>query len=395
MARTKGKTHQDDTGLDGQCWFCKKPIRYLIDDEGTGFWAICMAGEIRVCRECMKTVPPEGFVVYQPRGRGRKRIPWRLIPGELPLRDDCEKVKRNRTREQIQTAQNRASTIVELRRQREDGEWDELLQVAQALIVCGLPYQRTKERQLVRRAPAADGSEVVVTFTATDPDVELPYGSDRTLLHWLVDRAIRADQPFVAWETATEFLRDAGLSDAGPNYRDLRDRFERLSSVAITVIREHGGRKRRLIMPIIEESNLPSSVDLRAEVRGERRILDEVFGFKLSARFWTEVKDRHVPVPWELIRKTRKQSQLQDFMLWIYWRSYAAKGPSRVPLDALREQFMIEDSNPRRLKQHVKDAYQALRFIDPSFPGKVDGDFIHVIPYRGFLPGGEDLKTLK
>lgn len=305
------------------------------------------------------------------------------------------KRERNRMQEQVKTAQKRATAVVELRRQREDGEWNELLQVAQALIVCSLPYQRTTERQLVRRARAADGSEVVVTFTATDPDVELPYGSDRTLLHWLVDRAIRADQPFVAWDTAIEFLRDAGLSDHGKNFRDLRDRFDRLSSVAITVTREQAGRKRRLVMPIIEESNLPSSVDLRAEARGERRLLDEAFGFKLNARFWSEVKERHVPVPWELIRQTRKQSQLQDFMLWIYWRSYAARGQSRVPLEVIREQFGIMDSNPWRLKQQIKDAYQALRFIDPAFPGEVEGDFIQVVPYRGFLPGGEDRKSLR
>lgn len=302
---------------------------------------------------------------------------------------------RNRTQEQTKTAQNRASMVLELRRQREDGDWDELLQVAQALIVCSLPYQRTTERQLVRRARAADGSEVVVTFTATDPDVELPYGSDRTLLHWLVDRAIRADQPFVAWDTAIEFLRDAGLSDHGKNFRDLRDRFDRLSSVAITVTREQAGRKRRLVMPIIEESNLPSSVDLRSEARGERRLLDEVFGFRLNAKFFSEIKAHRVPVPWELIRKTRKQSQLQDFMLWIYWRSYAAKGRSKVPLDAIREQFAIVDSNPWRLKKQMREAYQALRFIDPSFPGEVEGDFINVVPHRGFLPGGEARKTIR
>lgn len=305
------------------------------------------------------------------------------------------KAKRDHRRELVKTARSRTAAVMELRRQREDGEWNELLQVAQALIVCSLPYQRTTERQIVRRSRAADGSDVVVTFTATDPDVELPYGSDRTLLHWLVDRAVRADQPFVAWGTAIEFLQDAGLTDSGKNFRDLRSRFDRLSSVAITVTREQAGRKRRLIMPIIEESNLPSSVDLRAEARGETRILGEEFGFKLNTRFWEEVRERHVPVPWELVRKTRKQSLLQDLMLWIYWRSFAAKGSSAVPMEAIRGQFPIDDSNPWRLKQDVKEALKALRAIDPDFPCTLEGELLRVVPYRAFLPGGEGLKRLK
>jgi hypothetical protein len=257
-----------------------------------------------------------------------------------------------------------------------------------------LPYKRTKERQITLSAKLA-GDEVSVTFTCCDPNVEMPFGSDRTLLHWLVDKAIRAEKPYISWETATEFLREAGLSDAGPNFKDLRGRFDRVASVAITIIRERAGTKDRMIMPIVEESHLPSSVDLKSEKQGLRRILGEQFGFVLNARFWKEIRENHVPVPWELIRQTRKQSQLQDHILFLYWRSFAAKNPSVVPWEGILAQGAGEDSNPRRIKTRYKEALRSIRVIDPAFPGEVTDDGLQIYPYQGFLKSGEGLKRLK
>lgn len=305
------------------------------------------------------------------------------------------KKPRDRTKERIKAAQNRASTIVALRNQRLDGGWKELILLAHALVVCGLPYNNTNERQIVKRARMADGSDITVTFTATDSECSMPYGSDRTLLHWLIDKAIRTNSAYISWDSAVEFLKDAGLKSAGKNYQDLRDRYNRLSALAITIARGQDGHKRRLVLPIIEESNLPSTVDLKTERRGGRRLLGDPYGFKLNQRFFEDVKEFHVPVPWEIIRKTRKQSQLQDLMIWLYWRSFAAKKASSIPIDALRDQFHTSDSNPWRLKQRVDEAIKTLKFIDPDFPCGVQGDLILVKPYYGFLPEGVKLKTIR
>ncbi len=304
------------------------------------------------------------------------------------------KPTRNHMNEHIKTAQNRADTVMELRRQREDDEWGELLMVAQSLLVCGLPYRKTDERQITMRAKLA-GDSVSVTFTCCLDGVSMPYGSDRTLLHWLVDRAIRSEKPYVSWDTATEFLKDAGMSDAGKNFKDLRERFRRISGVAISIVREREGREKTLIVPIVEESTLPSSVDIKSEKRGLRRILGEDFGFTLNARFWKEIREHHIPVPWQLIRLTRKQSQLQDHILFLYWRSYAAKNPSLIPWTGIEDQAAGDDSNPRRIKFRYKAALRAIRAIDPAFPGEILDQGIQVQPYQGFLKSGENLKRLK
>ncbi len=62
---------------------------------------------------------------------------------------------------------------------------DEVISLAQALILCTLPYRPTEERQVVRSARLSDGSTLRVTFTAGITGVELAFGNDRQLRAWL------------------------------------------------------------------------------------------------------------------------------------------------------------------------------------------------------------------
>jgi hypothetical protein len=56
--------------------------------------------------------------------------------------------------------------IVELREERDSGMLgEEIIKLAQALILCTLPYRPTKERQIVRTARLSDGSKLTVTFS--------------------------------------------------------------------------------------------------------------------------------------------------------------------------------------------------------------------------------------
>lgn len=68
------------------------------------------------------------------------------------------------------------------------------------MVLCGLPYNPTKETRLILKARLGDGSTVTVVFSA-GLSSEMPYGSDRTLLYWMVDKAIKSQSSFVSWET--------------------------------------------------------------------------------------------------------------------------------------------------------------------------------------------------
>jgi len=300
-------------------------------------------------------------------------------------------------------ARNKQSTnLVDLRFQRaaainEGKDWGDLIIIAQALLICGLPYVPTTDRQITLRYRLA-GDRVEVTFTCCDPNIAMPFGADRNLLHWLINKAIRSETPFISWETACEFLKDMDLTDSGKNFKDLRLRFERISALAITIIRERAeGEKNRIIVPIVEESNLPSSVDMKTKKNGLERIegLVPKFGFTLNHRFWKEVKQHNVPVPWELFKRNRRKSILVDCMLFLYRRSYAAAKPSVIPWAGIEEQSASQDSNPWRRRENFEKAFRAIRLIDSNFPGETTDAGVLVIPYTDFLPGGSKRKTFK
>ncbi len=72
--------------------------------------------------------------------------------------------------------------VVALRDDRDTGALgDEVIKMAQALILCTLPYRPTEERQVVRSARLSDGSTLRVTFTAGITGIGMAYGNDRHL----------------------------------------------------------------------------------------------------------------------------------------------------------------------------------------------------------------------
>ncbi len=280
--------------------------------------------------------------------------------------------------------EHRAEVFATLREQR-DAEMrdDEFFQVAQALILCGLSYVPTTATRIIRRARVADGSEVVVVFSSAS-DAALPYGSDRSLLHFLLDRAVKNQSRFVGWDKAKEFLQAMGMAtNSGKNYRDLRKRFERIRGLSIYVRRIGAGSDDSLHMPVIRRAHLPSSIDLLHEEVGQKRlpINDQViFGVEIGEDFYTELVAHHVPVPAEIIRCTRKASQLQDLMLFLYWRCYAAQAESLIPWKHLQAQLWHDDQTIRRIKVRFAVAIRALKLIWPEMQAEARPDALWVAP---------------
>jgi len=69
--------------------------------------------------------------------------------------------KRNRQAEDQQSKQRLAENLAAIRVARDAGELDkEVMQLAQALILCGLPYRPTDAIRVERQARLADGSIV-------------------------------------------------------------------------------------------------------------------------------------------------------------------------------------------------------------------------------------------
>ncbi|MGI4827110.1 MAG: hypothetical protein ACRYFU_02820 [Janthinobacterium lividum] len=290
--------------------------------------------------------------------------------------------KRNRKQEDFEARGKLALRASELRIARESEDL-EVTQIAQCLILCGLPYVPTKETRIVRHARLANGSEVRVTFSA-GLGSEMPYGSDRTLLYFLLDKAVKSGSRFVNWKDATEFLTKMRMQTAsGKNYADLRKRFSRLRGLTIGVERTNESADTSVLMPVIRRSALPSSMALKALHRGQEPLplSQEInYGVELDEIFFRDLLRFHVPVPTELLAQTRKQSQLQDICLFLHWRCYAAKSEAVIPWEALRQQFWHEDKTARRIKVRVAEAIKFLRLLWPELKAEAQRDGLWVAP---------------
>ena len=307
--------------------------------------------------------------------------------------------KRDRSAEDQKSKFRLAGNLAAIRIARDAGELDrEVMQLAQSLILCGLPYRPTDAIRLSRKARLADGSTVTVTFTAAIEGTALPFGSDRTVLHFLFDKAIKSGQRHVSWETAQEFIDAMGMQKNGKNYADLKARFSRIRGLAISVLRAGPDGETAMVMPIIRRSHLPTSVDVKSEVAGKQLLPlgnGIIFGVEIDEEFFAELKRHHVPVPALILQTTRKQSQLQDLMLFLYWRCYAAKRESIISWASLHQQLWQDDKKESRIKGRFVDAINALRVIWPELDAQARLEGLWVAPPRGGIQLLTDAKETK
>lgn len=282
--------------------------------------------------------------------------------------------KRDYADERRVALSKRVDRVVELREDRDSGALgDEVIKMAQALILCTLPYRPTADRQVVRAARLSDGSTLRVTFTAGINGIDMPYGNDRHLMAWLFDKAINSDTAFVTIRSASDYLRESGKSRNGDRVKELAARLSRLAGLVVGIERKSSGATQTVMLPMIAASNLPNNltVQLEAETNGQRSIpgLENPFGVQLEERFFQDIKRHHVAIPrrlWLQLQGQKGGPQLQDLLTFFVYRCYCAQNETVIPWTGLREQFPQDDSNPRRLKQNVKKAIQHLRVLWPE-----------------------------
>jgi hypothetical protein len=293
--------------------------------------------------------------------------------GLVPVKHPSKRIKRtnpddprNYSIEKVAAQESLFETVVNYGIQRKTGVNPDLTQIAHALILCGLRYRKTDAFEYSRCSRAADGSQVRVTFYSCGRDVQgnripLAFGADRTVLHWAVDEAIKNKSSFVQLDSTSKFIRDIGQADSGQNYKRLREAFQRVSSLAIVVERySQGGDQNRTIMPIIEHSHLPGSL-----MPGSTSITGPV-GIRFGESFFKEFSKHHAPFPTSLLRDLAQKPQMQDYIVFLNWRSFAAKTTTHIPWNLMREQLWQDDTNPRRIITRFAEAIEILKIAWPE-----------------------------
>jgi hypothetical protein len=338
----------------------------------------------------------------------------RLVEGVIVLPTQTESSiprktsKRDRALEAQRAQLSFFSGVSDLRQKREAGELDETWQIAQALMLCGMPQTPTKENHWVKRAKLAKEGTLRVTFATTEKDVPLPYGQDRGPLYYLMHKALRKykqiereldadprytltdqldDDEFnrrttereakldqarlVDWNTATEYTNKMELKGGNPR-NVLRERIKRLCHCAISIVRETAKGDEHLLLPILASSCLPNwakdvkdkkpaqSDDPRSKELSVTGKTKKLYGFEIGRGLFKDYVLHHVPVPEEVIIALMRRPTLLDLFVWLCWRVYAAKSDTFIPINEIKEQIGSSDSNVQRilnqLKQTVKIA---------------------------------------
>jgi len=311
-----------------------------------------------------------------------------LVPhdtGKLELvRTKTDKPARNYKAEALSRQGNLALKMAEVKQARLEATTSELMQVAQVMCFCGLPYKRTSEQSVIRQARTASGDTITVTFRAMIAGVDIPFGTDRSLLHWIFHRAVMNGDPFIEMSSTGQYLRDMGITDTGGNIKRVREAFQRIASFALVVQRE-GTDYEQLIMPIIKAARLPRG--LRFTPANSQKPLQPLsgkkMGFTIADDVFREVMAHHVPALTKMLQVTRESPQMQDAMLFLQWRSFAARSETFIPWAALREQMWTEDTNPWRMKARFADAIKALGLAWPQLNAEALTKSLRIGPPRG------------
>lgn len=286
-----------------------------------------------------------------------------------------------------------ASTIsrqLRLLEELQNGEEQELLITAQALILCGLPYKPLAAAHYQRQARTAHGL-VRLTVSALDPGTPLPFGKDRVTLAWLTTKAVQTGNPVVEWDTASEFFELFGLNRDGRTYRQFWESWKRLAKAAFVLEVVRTGHDSGRVAPILERWDLPTMRDRRKEETGLVLLPGMRYGVELGRTLWDHLKAHPIPLPLAVMREFQDEPKAWDFAAFVTWRSYLclhAGSVARIAWRDLVQQLGSHDKDHKQLRKSLREICRRLRLVWPE----VRADFlpggvleIHP-PARGILP---------
>lgn len=272
---------------------------------------------------------------------------------------------------------NLLEAAVQVRERAEDGSigngrtTEQWLLAANVLIDCPLPFRPTSARQVSRRTRFHDAF-VTITFTAHRPGVALPTATDSRVLHWLLNKVVqearaaqaRGEVPSctVQWKSAYEYLTDAGKTICANNYKDLRESLSRISGLSITLERHDHTGDLGIHTAFLDSWYLPSSLDPSSK----QSWAGVNYAVALSEAIVRTATEHFVAIPTAIWKLTKGRPLQGCLLMWLYKRAHTSAAPSIVPWNLLKDQFGLEDSNPRRIKPLTKRMVTLLQAMWPG-----------------------------
>lgn len=230
----------------------------------------------------------------------------------------------------------------------------EALIFARSIALAALPKRPTKSKSLVRDLRLGKELWLRVSYQ-TEQNADLPYGEDRFVLAAIQHLAISNNSPVVYFDRVGALLKLFGVAEGGNAIRLLRQRFKRLSALAITLtfaaseeqLDQENDREKILV---IRRHALPSKKDFQAAAAGQQRLPmlppdqegnQRSFGVELSLDFWELLQDQqdHLIVPVELLKLFIDCPTGWDYLCFLVARCGRARSSTVIDHEILMGLF--------------------------------------------------------
>jgi hypothetical protein len=272
----------------------------------------------------------------------------------------------------------------------------DLIIQAKAIALSPLPYRKKNDRQLVRKIKVGEQTSLIVTYTALNNELPLPYGKDRRLLAWLQTQAKRYPERegFVGSQYLSDFFKAFGLTDGGSDYRRFRESLERVMQFAVSVRLQIQGEGTVILNSVpVKAAFLPDSAkEVKAKVLEERtgqmalfREYDHPeygFGIKLDHDFWSYLRDNPSVMPFALMQAYQDEPKKWDFAQYIFLRCGLAKEDSFVAWPIILDLMSSVDKQQRRVKADLKKHLEELKQLYPDLPAFFTNSGLVICPWR-------------
>lgn len=277
--------------------------------------------------------------------------------------------KNTQDRRGLTKKQNRQFDLLEDLRYTDPSDREVAL-VSQALTLCPLPFRKPTTNKVERQVRIPGGVlDVVFTYTGKRGKGSLAYGNDAVLLDLLCSEARFKKTPEITFERAYELLELLGIkSDGGKDYRELKARLDRLSTLHIHV--ERRGEV-AVNMRVVDVQNLrtPSKKDLKREQAGEKPLIP--YAIRFSPEFFGDLMGNYIPLPHAVVMAFKGSPVEYSIAKWLIHRVHAAKGDTLMAWEEFRDERGSEDSNMKRFKLKTKHVLLKLEQAWPEIASAV------------------------
>jgi hypothetical protein len=243
----------------------------------------------------------------------------------------------------------------------------------------GLPYWERRN---------GDVTLTVRPALLSDPETRtrreaFPFGIfPRHALTWMATEAVRTNcAELEIGATMSAFMRKLGLTRGGKNVELMREHMRRLFGAQLQVeglqIFEHGRRVATEYWQIATKTDLWFAGSDESDNSGLWKST-----VTLSPQFFQSIVEAPIPVD-PLIMKALGRSPLKvDQYLWLTYRMYYLRRPTRIKWTDLNAQFGNQYSRPRAFKDRFIQNLKELRVVYEGLNLEITDGFLVLRPSR-------------